>query len=96
MNLKACNHFRLYNGKAAEAELMTLAERNINVSDHDILAHNLVVFRGGQNALQVLPQLVEYVSHCLHNACMLALTFVCPQFLARSTAEPGGVLPAQR
>jgi intraflagellar transport protein 56 len=24
VNLKACNHFRLYNGKAAEAELKAL------------------------------------------------------------------------
>ena len=24
VNLKACNHFQLYNGKAAEAELKTL------------------------------------------------------------------------
>jgi len=24
INLKACNHFRLYNGKNAEAELQTL------------------------------------------------------------------------
>jgi intraflagellar transport protein 56 len=27
MNLKACNHFRLYNGKAAEAELKALADQ---------------------------------------------------------------------
>ena len=26
INLKACNHFRLYNGKAAEAELAVLKE----------------------------------------------------------------------
>ena len=35
--------------------------QGINIADHDILSHNLVVFRGGENALQVLPQLVEYV-----------------------------------
>lgn len=27
VNLKACNHFRLYNGKAAEAEIKTLANQ---------------------------------------------------------------------
>ncbi|KAH8036455.1 hypothetical protein HPB51_000577 [Rhipicephalus microplus] len=42
INLKACNHFRLYNGKAAEVRVR---------KDH-------VVFRGGEGALQVLPGLV--------------------------------------
>jgi len=27
INLKACNHFRLYNGKAGEAELKPLADK---------------------------------------------------------------------
>ena len=27
VNLKACNHFRLYNGKAAETEMKTLSEQ---------------------------------------------------------------------
>lgn len=58
MNLKACNTFRMYNGKAAEAELKTLAElSNGSHLEHDLIRHNLVVFRGGDNALQVLPPL---------------------------------------
>ncbi|GLC51857.1 Intraflagellar transport protein 56 [Pleodorina starrii] len=58
VNLKACNHFRMYNGKAAEAELKTLAELSGGQHlDHDLIRHNLVVFRGGENALQVLPPL---------------------------------------
>ena len=32
VNLKACNHFRLYNGKAAEAELKTLSDKGVNVA----------------------------------------------------------------
>ena len=61
LNLKACNHFRLYNGKAAEAELKALSEQGVNIEDSDLIRHNLVVFRNGENALQVLPQLVDYI-----------------------------------
>lgn len=44
VNLKACNHFRLYNGKAAEAELKSLQE-NASPSFSfaaDLIKHNLV------------------------------------------------------
>lgn len=51
INLKACNHFRLYNGKAAEAELKQLPEASL--AENDLVKHNLVVFRNGENALQV-------------------------------------------
>jgi len=60
INLKACNHFRLYNGKAAEAELKALQEHTSgNWMDNDLVRHNLVVFRSGENALQVLPPLMD-------------------------------------
>lgn len=45
-NLKACNHFRLYNGKAAESELKTLldsAHPNFQYAE-DLMKHNLVRF----------------------------------------------------
>lgn len=61
LNLKACNHFRLYNGKAAEAELKSLqdmASPSFQFAN-DLIKHNLVVFRAGEGALQVLPQLVD-------------------------------------
>lgn len=64
VNLKACNHYQLYNGKAAEAELKVLqnAATTGNIfTDSDLLRHNLVVFRGGENALQVLPPLVDVI-----------------------------------
>ncbi|KAM9819353.1 intraflagellar transport protein 56 isoform X1 [Syngnathus typhle] len=63
LNLKACNHFNLYNGKAAEAELKNL----INISScsfefaKELIRHNLVVFRGGEGALQVLPPLIDVI-----------------------------------
>jgi intraflagellar transport protein 56 len=63
LNLKACNHFRLYNGKAAEAELKTLQDvaSPSFVFAQDLVKHNLVVFRNGQGALQVLPPLVDVI-----------------------------------
>jgi intraflagellar transport protein 56 len=63
INLKACNHFKLYNGKAAEVELKVLIDlqsASYNV-ENDLVKHNLVVFRNGENAIQVLPQLLEVV-----------------------------------
>ncbi|GAX82244.1 hypothetical protein CEUSTIGMA_g9672.t1 [Chlamydomonas eustigma] len=58
VNLKACNTFRMYNGKAAESELKTLAELSGGTYlENDLIRHNLVVFRGGESALQTLPQL---------------------------------------
>jgi len=64
MNLKACCHYQLYNGKAAEAELKVLhqAANSGNIfQEHDLLQHNLVVFRNGDNALQVLPPLLDII-----------------------------------
>ena len=64
VNLKACNQFQLFNGKAAEQELKVLqnASESGNLFDEsDLLRHNLVVFRGGENALQVLPPLVDII-----------------------------------
>jgi len=64
VNLKACSHYQLYNGKAAEAELRVLqqaANSGTLFQDHDLLRHNLVVFRNGENALQVLPPLLDII-----------------------------------
>lgn len=45
---------RLQDGKAAEAELRGIAEATGGKhTEHDLLRHNLVVFRGGESALQV-------------------------------------------
>ena len=61
INLKACNHFRLYNGKAAESELRVLADKGVNLQGSDLIRHNLVVFSNGDKALQVLPNLLDTV-----------------------------------
>lgn len=61
INLKACNHFRLYNGKAAEQELKALTEHGQSIDDSDLIRHNVVIFRNGENALRVLPPLVDFI-----------------------------------
>ena len=62
VNLKACNHFRLYNGKAAEAELKILADQgHALVHTNDLIRHNRVVFSNGESALQVLPSLSDFI-----------------------------------
>ena len=53
VNLKACNHFKLYNGKAAESEVKVLADQGVSYENQELIRHNLVVFRNGENALQV-------------------------------------------
>ncbi|ERE86767.1 tetratricopeptide repeat protein 26 [Cricetulus griseus] len=44
LNLKACNHFRLYNGKAAEAELKSLMDNASSPFEFakELIRHNLV------------------------------------------------------
>lgn len=84
INLKACNHFRLYDGNAAQTEMKQLIEKISSSfsSGHDLIRHNTVVritflhscfwtysytffhlqvFRGGENALQILPNLVDVI-----------------------------------
>lgn len=54
INLRACNNFQLYNGNVAEAEFKSLQNMSTAgdvLQDNDLLRHNLVVFRGGENAL---------------------------------------------
>jgi len=63
LNLKACNQFRLYDGKAAEAELAPLTKEAVSVDkiESNLVRHNMVVFQQGERALQVLPPLVGNV-----------------------------------
>jgi len=63
LNLKACNQFRLYDGKAAEAELAPLTKEAVTVDKikSGLVRHNMVVFQNGERALQILPPLVGVV-----------------------------------
>ncbi|XP_022162048.1 intraflagellar transport protein 56 isoform X1 [Myzus persicae] len=60
-NLKACNLYKLYDGKAAESELKNIIARRSSTFKfcEDLIKHNMVVFREGEGALQVLPALVD-------------------------------------
>ncbi|KAI6183734.1 Tetratricopeptide repeat protein 26 [Aphelenchoides bicaudatus] len=75
VNLKACNHYRLYNSKAAETELKAL--KNLATSDSsfgkDIVLHNTVVFRNGDSALQILPALLDVIPEARMNLCIYYL-----------------------
>ncbi|VIO93458.1 cytosolic purine 5-nucleotidase, putative [Brugia malayi] len=61
INLRACNHYKLYNGKTATKELQKL--KNVKVSTFtyvkDLISHNTVVFYDGNAALQVFPPLMD-------------------------------------
>ena len=63
LNLKACNQFRLYDGKAAEAELAPLTKEALSIDkiESKLVRHNMVVFQNGERALQILPPLVGVV-----------------------------------
>ncbi|XP_077462331.1 intraflagellar transport protein 56 [Stigmatopora argus] len=63
LNLKACNYFKLYNSKAAEAELKNLTDISSCPFEfaQELIRHNQVVFSGGQGALQVLPPLIDVI-----------------------------------
>uniref|UniRef100_A0A8C7RBV0 Intraflagellar transport protein 56 n=1 Tax=Oncorhynchus mykiss TaxID=8022 RepID=A0A8C7RBV0_ONCMY len=69
LNLKACNHFRLYNGKAAETELKNLIDISSSSFEFakELIRHNLVVFRSGEGALQVLPALIDVITEARLN-----------------------------
>lgn len=66
INLKACNRFRLANGRAAEIELKNLISTD-GIFGADLIKHNLVVFRNGEGALHVLPELVDIISEARLN-----------------------------
>ncbi|XP_069358834.1 intraflagellar transport protein 56 [Maniola hyperantus] len=85
-NLKACNLFRLYNGKAAESELKQISSDQ-HTFGQDLVKHNLVVFRNGEGALKVLPELVDVVPEARLNLAGYRLRHREP-LEARELLEP--------
>ncbi|XP_050670756.1 intraflagellar transport protein 56 isoform X2 [Leptidea sinapis] len=85
-NLKACNLFRLYNGKSAEAELKQISSDQHTFAQ-DLVKHNLVVFRNGEGALKVLPELVDVVPEARLNLAGYKLRHREP-LEARKLLEP--------
>uniref|UniRef100_A0A670XMN6 Intraflagellar transport protein 56 n=1 Tax=Pseudonaja textilis TaxID=8673 RepID=A0A670XMN6_PSETE len=62
LNLKACNHFRLYNGKAAEAELKSLMDSASTSFEFakELIKHNLVSSNGVAH-LMLLMQIMYII-----------------------------------
>lgn len=63
VNLKACNNYKLYSGKTAETDIKILTDQTSSNSSfgHDLIKHNVIVFKGGEEALQVLPPLLNII-----------------------------------
>lgn len=71
-NLKACNRFRLFSGRIAEQEIKNLATAS-GTFGGDLIRHNLVVFRNGDGALQVLPSLISIIPEARLNLAIYYL-----------------------
>lgn len=74
-NLKACNLFKLFSSKAAEQEIRRVKDL---ASSHysfcrEIIDHNLVVFRNGEGAQQILPSLVGVIPEAVVNLAIYYL-----------------------
>lgn len=76
-NLKACNNYRLYNGKVAENEIRSILDvLQITICHNpffNIIRHNICVFRDGENALEVLPPLIHEINEARLNLCIYHL-----------------------
>ncbi|XP_037039467.1 intraflagellar transport protein 56 [Bradysia coprophila] len=72
INLKACNRFRLFDRRTAELDIKNLIS-NSGTFGSDLIKHNLVVFRGGEGALQVFPMLIDIVPEARLNLAIYYL-----------------------
>lgn len=70
-NLKACNRFRLFNGRVAEQEIQNIADNG--TFGADLIRHNLVVFRNGEGAMQTFPTLLNIVPEARLNLAIYHL-----------------------
>jgi intraflagellar transport protein 56 len=70
LNLRACNHFRVFDSARADADLQLLADKlqsSAHAFGRELVEHNTVVFRGGQDAVKVLPPLLDVVPEARFN-----------------------------
>jgi len=74
-NLKACNYYRLFSAKHAEQEIRRISE--ISSSHYSfcrqLIDHNLVVFKHGEGAQQVLPALLDIIPEAMINLAVYYL-----------------------
>lgn len=77
LNLKSCNNYRLYNGKVAEQDIKPILDimssTNCDNPFFNIIKHNLCVFRDGENALEILPPLLNICNEARLNLCIYHL-----------------------
>uniref|UniRef100_A0A915KVI2 Intraflagellar transport protein 56 n=1 Tax=Romanomermis culicivorax TaxID=13658 RepID=A0A915KVI2_ROMCU len=73
LNLKACIQYKLYDGKAAYAEIKNINPVNCSYIYH-VIKHNMIVFRKGENALQIFPPLLDVVSEARLNLVLCYLS----------------------
>ena len=76
LNLKACNQFKLYDGKAAEAELSPLTKDAPSPEkvQSPLVRHNMVVFSNGERALQASAQFGAIPRAIRRNSGAITLT----------------------
>ncbi|KAI5061955.1 hypothetical protein GOP47_0022494 [Adiantum capillus-veneris] len=72
-NLKACNNHKLWGGKVAATDLRLLKEPTKGLVENELLEHNLVVFRQGEGALQVLRRLQDIFAEAQLNLAIYHL-----------------------
>jgi len=76
LNLKSCNDYRRGGGALAEAGYKDLALKSKSVThdfDANTIKHNLVVFRNGEDAMTVLPPLVDIIPEARFNLAVYHL-----------------------
>ncbi|KIZ02488.1 Tetratricopeptide repeat protein 26 [Monoraphidium neglectum] len=95
VNLKACNAFRLSDGKAAEAALRSLQDAGAGraLSEQPLLRHNVCVFRSGEGALQSPAERVASALHARTKRPALCLT-PAKMYHAAALAPRAAVLPS--
>mmetsp|Transcript_9504 Transcript_9504/g.35258 ORF Transcript_9504/g.35258 Transcript_9504/m.35258 type:complete len:622 (-) Transcript_9504:131-1996(-) len=60
LNLKACNQSKSFNGTVAIQPLQPILDIQTSTGQENFLIkHNMVVFKGGEGALQVLPDMLD-------------------------------------
>lgn len=59
INLRACNRFRLFNGRVAEQDIRSIIDSG--TFGAELLKHNAVVFANGEGSLNVMPELIDIV-----------------------------------